>query len=265
MARRKVAIKEKDESKRWLETFSDLMSLLLVFFILLFAFGQADLARFQLLSSSLRAAFNGMAIFSGGMGMGDGFDAAGLSEPGTNVINFGSLPERTYDYVKISTTLTEYAQEKGLSESIAVNVGKEGIYISLSSALLFPSGSTELGEEGRKTLDAVAKLLNEVPNRIRIEAHTDDTSTSSPIYPTNWELSSARAVSVVRYLQGAGEVDPIRLAAVGLAEYHPLYPNDTPEHRALNRRADILILYPPEETPPIIDLQLSSTVLQPQK
>lgn len=258
MARKRTVEKEKDESKRWLETFSDLMSLLLVFFILLFAFGQADLAKFRLLSTSLRAAFSGMSVFTGGMGMGDGFDATGMEEAGTNVINFGALPSRKVEYLKISNTLTEYAIENQLSDQIAINMGKEGIYISLSSALLFPSGSTQLGDEGRKTLNAIARLLNSLPNNIRVEAHTDDTATGSPIYPTNWDLSSGRAVSIVRYLHDAGQVKPGRLSAVGLAEYHPLYPNDTPTHRALNRRADILILYPPEAEPPVIDLQIST-------
>jgi chemotaxis protein MotB len=190
--------------------------------------------------------------------MGDGFDASGMEEPGTNIINFGSLPNRQYEYVMVSNTLSEYAIENGLSEQIAINMGEEGIYISLSSALLFPSGSTQLGDDGRKTLDAIAQLLNGLPNNVRVEAHTDDTRTGSPIYPTNWDLSSGRAVSIVRYLQDAGQVKPARLSAVGLAEHHPLYPNDTPGYRALNRRADILILYPPEDEPPIIDLQLSS-------
>ncbi|MBI1293826.1 OmpA family protein [bacterium] len=265
MARKKVPETVKDESKRWLETFSDLMSLLLVFFILLFAFGQADLARFRLLSNSLRAAFNGVTVFSGGMGMGDGFDANGMEDPATNMINFGSLPERKYEYVKVSSSLTEYAMENGLADKIAVNIGEEGIYISLSSALLFPSGSTELGPDGKRTLDAIAKLLNGIKNDVRVEAHTDDTATASPVYPTNWDLSSARAVSVVRYLQSNGEVAPQRLSAVGLAEFHPLYPNDTPIHRSLNRRADILILFPPEEEAPIIDLQLSTANNEPQQ
>ncbi len=258
MPRKKIVEPVKDESKRWLETFSDLMSLLLVFFILLFAFGQADLARFRILSNSLRAAFNGVSVFSGGMGMGDGFSSAGMEEPATNMINFGSLPERKYEYIRVSSSLTEYAVDNGMSDQIAVNIGEEGIYISLASALLFPSGSTELGADGKKTLDAIAELLNGIQNDVRVEAHTDDTATASPVYPTNWDLSGARAVSVVRYLHDTGEVAPNRLAAVGLAEYRPLYPNDTPAHRSLNRRADILILFPPEDEAPIIDLQLST-------
>jgi chemotaxis protein MotB len=139
-------------------------------------------------------------------------------------------------------------------DQVAVNIGKEGIYVSLSSALLFPSGGANLNADGMDTLDRVARLLNELPNNIRVEAHTDNTPTGTPIYPTNWDLSAARAVTVVRYLQEVGVVDAARLAAVGLGEYRPLYPNDTPEHRTLNRRADILILYPPEDEPRIIDL-----------
>ncbi|RME82639.1 MAG: chemotaxis protein MotB [Caldilineae bacterium] len=255
MARKRAAEPEKDDSKRYLETFSDLMSLLLVFFILLFAFGQADLERFKLLSSSLRAAFNGVSVFAGGLGFADGFDATGMNDAGTNLINLGSLPSRQQDYLKVQTTLNKFATENELGGEIAINMGKEGIYISLSSALLFPSGKPELTEDGKRTLDVVAKLLNELPNNIRVEAHTDNTPTGSPIYPTNWDLSAARAVTVVRYLEEVGNVAGERLAAVGLGEYHPLYPNDTPEHRRLNRRADILILYPPEEEPPVIDLR----------
>lgn len=263
MRRRSETVVERDESKRYLESYADLMSLLLVFFILLFAFGQEDLARFRLLSSSLRAAFSGVTVFSGGMGIGDGFDASGMSEPGTNLVNFSALPTRTQDFMRFNTTLTEYANTTGIAEQIAVNVGEEGIYISLSSALLFPSGSVELTDPGRMTLATLSRLLNELPNHIRVEAHTDDTATLSVIYPTNWELSAARAVSVVRYMQDAGNVDPRRLSAVGMAEFRPLYPNDTPEYRALNRRADILILYPPEEEAPIIDLQLGRTITGP--
>jgi chemotaxis protein MotB len=260
MARKGVQEKEKDESKRYLETFSDLMSLLLVFFILLFAFGQADLKRFQLLSSSLRAAFNGVTIFESGLGMGDGFDAAGMEDPGTNIINFGSLPSKKRDYMRVSTELNKFALDNKMSDQIAINIGKEGIYISLSSALLFPSGSTEISQKGQETLDVISELVNEIPNSIRVEAHTDDTATGSIVFPTNWELSSARAVSVVRYLQDIGQVNPNRLAAVGLGEFHPLFPNDSPEHRALNRRADILIIYPPEEEAPVINLQDLDTI-----
>src|SRR5690554_3779969 len=111
MARKKPAELEKDESKRWLETFADMMSLLLVFFILLFAFGQEDLARFRLLSTSLRAAFSGVTVFTGGLGVGDGFDATGMEEPGANVVNLGALPTRNLDYLRMSSTLTQYAME----------------------------------------------------------------------------------------------------------------------------------------------------------
>ncbi len=254
MARRRGE-PEKDDSKRYLETFSDLMSLLLVFFILLFAFGQADLERFKLLSSSLRAAFNGVSVFAGGLGFADGFDATGMNDAGANLVNLGSLPSRDQDYLKVQTILSQFAAENGLEGEIAINVGREGIYISLSSALLFPSGSPRLTEEGERTLQVISKLLNELPNDIRVEAHTDNTPSDNPLYPTNWELSAARAVTVVRYLEEVGNVAGERMAAVGMGEYHPLYPNDTPEHRRLNRRADILILYPPEEEPPIIDLR----------
>ncbi len=254
MARKREEVEAEAGGGEWLVTFSDLMSLLLVFFILLYAFGQADLKRFAELSTSLRAAFSGVEVFTGGVSFGETMDASGVKEADSNMINMGALPQRQSAFQQIATEVNQHALANQIQNEIAVNIGKEGIYISLSSALLYPSGSTELGESGKQTLLTIAQLLNGIPNSIRVEAHTDDTPTGSPIYATNWDLSSARAVSVVRYLTDAGQVNPERMAAVGLAQYRPLYPNDTSEHRRLNRRADILILYPPEEEPPVIDL-----------
>jgi chemotaxis protein MotB len=137
---------------------------------------------------------------------------------------------------------------------MAVNLRAEGIAITLSNALLFPSGGVELGPESRATLDAIAELIRPLPNEIRIEAHTDNLPTNSPLYPTNWELSAARAAQVARYLHDEAGIEANRLAILGYGEYRPLYPNDTREHRMLNRRADIVILYPMAQQSPVVDL-----------
>jgi chemotaxis protein MotB len=116
--------------------------------------------------------------------------------------------------------------------------------------VLFDSGKAEIKITGRRVLDKISKnLLNKYPDRqIRVEGHTDNVPIGPELkskFPTNWELSTARATSAVRYLQEQGGVDPKRLSAVGYSEYHPIASNDTPEERAKNRRIEIILL-PPE-------------------
>ncbi|GAB4558630.1 MAG: flagellar motor protein MotB [Anaerolineae bacterium] len=236
---------------RWLLTYADLITLLLAFFIIMYAGSKADLERFTKLAISLRQGF-GISVLPGTGG--DGI----LPGSGSGLMPFPSLPQRSRDYLAISQALSQRVRSQGSGRYVAVNMRREGIAITLSDALLFPSGGVELSEESRALLDDIAEISRPMPNQIRVEGHTDDLPTNDPLYPTNWELSVARAVSVVRYLAEQGGIDPARLSAVGKAEYDPLFPNDTREHRALNRRADIVILYPAEEDVKPINLDLSS-------
>ncbi|HTN54165.1 MAG TPA: OmpA family protein, partial [Anaeromyxobacter sp.] len=113
--------------------------------------------------------------------------------------------------------------------------------VKLKDRILFASGSATIGREGRQALHAVADALRNVQGRtIRVEGHTDNVPTAGGAFPTNWELSSARALAVVRYLQEAG-LDPTRLAAAGYGEFQPVASNDTPEGRSQNRRIEIVL------------------------
>lgn len=121
--------------------------------------------------------------------------------------------------------------------------------VKLKDKILFSSGSARVGKEGQEALAAVAGVLAGVEGKvIRVEGHTDDVP-SGGAFPTNWELSTARALAVVRFLQSKG-IDPSRLAAAGYGEYRPIAPNDTPEGRSQNRRIEIL-LAPAGEAPPM--------------
>jgi len=113
--------------------------------------------------------------------------------------------------------------------------------VKMKDRILFASGSATIGREGRQALHAVADALRNVQGRtIRVEGHTDNVPTAGGAFPTNWELSSARALAVVRYLQEAG-LDPTRLAAAGYGEFQPVASNDTPEGRSQNRRIEIVL------------------------
>ncbi|MGD2270050.1 MAG: OmpA family protein [Desulfobacterales bacterium] len=115
--------------------------------------------------------------------------------------------------------------------------------INIDNSILFDSGKAEVKEGIKKSLSKIAAALNDFPeNNIQIEGHTDDVPINTARFPSNWELSAARALAVLRFFADKTDVDPRKLSAVGLGEYHPLVPNDTPENRRLNRRVDIVIL-----------------------
>jgi chemotaxis protein MotB len=139
---------------------------------------------------------------------------------------------------------------------IEVAASTRGLVVSLPEAGSFPAGRAELSEPGRAAMLDLAAQLRTVPNVIRVEGHTDDVPIHTPQFNSNWELSTARATTVVQFLIDAGRLDPTRLSAAGYAEYRPRLPNDSPESRARNRRVDIVVLDPatagreePQEAP----------------
>lgn len=133
----------------------------------------------------------------------------------------------------------------GAQGDVAVELRPEGIVISVSGLLLFDSGDADLQPQARQILDRVAESVRALPYDIRIEGYTDSIQPSGGPYPSNWELSSARALSVTHYLIDHGSIDAKRLSAAAYAEFHPVAPNDTREGRMRNRRID-LVLIPPD-------------------
>ncbi len=135
---------------------------------------------------------------------------------------------------------------KDMVEGIEVELEREEISITLPCKKMFPPGSVELSEEGQETLLRIANVLKEMPERdIRIEGHTDNVGISGSLkkeYPTNWDLSSKRAVNVVKFLISKMDIEPSRLAAVAFGEYNPIADNDTEEGRNKNRRIVIDVL-----------------------
>lgn len=130
--------------------------------------------------------------------------------------------------------------------------------LELPSAILFESGSADLSENGRMVLTEVAQVLKTINNReFQIVGHTDDRPIHTNRFPSNWELSTTRAVNVVRYLQESG-MDPRRLSASGNAEFQPAYENDNEDHRAQNRRIEIVLLPNIEELPDLSTLQCNT-------
>lgn len=224
----------KENSERWLLTYSDLITLLMVFFILLFAMSTTNTRKFNDLTGALEKAFNN--------GMFQLITVGGT--PGNPKTLSGTVPTEKKDLKKLRSGINKMLKEMGLKQNI-VHVGqtKEGLVVTLSGSLLFYPGDVDLKPESNRLLAQISMLVKSLPNRIRVEGNTDNQSAGSGPFADNWALSSLRADAIVRSMQSHG-VNPTRLSAVGLGQFHPIANNGTPTGRAENRRADIVILYP---------------------
>jgi len=232
MARKKKGA-AKENSERWLLTYADLITLLMVFFVLLFAMSHTDVQKFKALAQSLHNALNPNVL--------SGSQAVQLSTDGGSS---SSLVEEQ-DFQRLQQVLKQLQNSTGISSvQLSSQITNDGIAVTVSGALLFYNGTDQIKPDGIQFLQKLGAYLATLTNNIRVEGHTDDVPLQSAQYPTNWELSAARAVAVVRYFTDDASLDPKRLSAVGYGQYQPIVPNDTREHREQNRRAVIVILYP---------------------
>lgn len=239
--------------ERWVISYADLVTLLFGFFIILFASAEVKQDKFLEVRAALSSAFN-VDIKEGADGVSPVFDGGVGIVPGGSVGSF-ALP----DTEVIRSAVESRLDDAGLS-STSVDVIRDGngIVIRLSDRLLFPSASAQLSTEAEPLLKVVAEVLRGVPNDIRVEGHSDNVPVATARYPTNWELSSARATSVLRFLVEEGGVEAKRVFAAGYAEFRPVASNVTPEGRAQNRRADIVLV---ASNPPAAQATPSASVV----
>jgi chemotaxis protein MotB len=237
---RKHKCAKPENHERYLITYADLITLLLVFFIVLYAGSQEDSKKFAILAEGLRSAFNNVSD-SGGGGNSPVFTGSGA-------VNAGGLSP-AQDFQSIEAIIQRVAQERGLMDRINLRMEPDRIVIGLNNDLLFASGSALLRPSAGPVLDAVAEALRGRPNEIRIEGHTDNVPISTIEFNSNWELSSARATAVLRRLVDEGRLTPDKLFAAAYGDTRPRADNATAEGRAANRRAEIVILYPQAAQP----------------
>ncbi len=138
--------------------------------------------------------------------------------------------------------LRELVADEPASAGLDLTTNSRGLVLSLAETGSFAPGRAELQSSARRVLLTLANALGRVTNLIRVEGHTDDVPIHTPLFASNWELSTARATRVVQFLVEQGHLDPARLSAAGYGEYHPRVPNTSPELRARNRRVDIVVL-----------------------
>ncbi|HWI61234.1 MAG TPA: flagellar motor protein MotB [Symbiobacteriaceae bacterium] len=220
--------------ERWLLTYSDMITLLLALFIMMYAMSKVDAGKYQAVAGALSKAFGGggNVIVNTGLGVGDGME-----------IPIEKLPEMTPEQVQ--KALEQIGE--GLAADFArdgrfgVYMNERGLVISLAGNAFFDSGKAELRPEIIPLLNDIAERLKGLPNDISLEGHTDSDPIHTAEFPSNWELSYARANRVRSYLQSRG-VGEKQLIVVGYGETRPLYENTTPAGKQKNRRVDIVVL-----------------------
>lgn len=218
----------------WLTTYSDLVTLLLCFFVLLYSFSAIDVVKFR----RFVASFQGVGILDGGT-IPDSTSPIPIDQIGDTTTDtegpFWSDTGRLTVHVK------EFLSTHGIEGVVQVYRAEQGVLLELRDHVLFDSGRADIRAEGITLLNKLGELFSQMPNEVTIEGHTDNIPIRTAEFPTNWELSGARSARVVRYFVEIRGLDPKRFAATGYGEHRPLEKNNTADGRARNRRVVFVI------------------------
>jgi len=204
-----------DKAEAWTVTFADMMSLLLTFFILLLTLADFDPEKIQ---KRLKA-------------MSEGFGGEGVD-----------IQEQVTKNEQIYNELEKIIKDENLTQDVELTSDSRGIVLYANGGVLFKPGEAEFEEDAKYFLNAITEVMRTSPNRILVEGHTDDTPTKTEKFPSNWELSTARAAAVIRHFIEKGGISPARCQAVGYAQYKPRFP-PIPENRPRNRRVEVILLH----------------------
>ncbi|MCX8129564.1 MAG: flagellar motor protein MotB [Clostridia bacterium] len=233
----------KDNAERWLLTYADLMNLLLIFFIILYAISQVDQQKYEQLAQSLSNAFGtntGSTVRPVNPGGGNSFVPMPSNKP-SSVIS-SNMEEEQMDAVK--EKVTKLAKDGGLEGKIDVKMEERGIVISITAQLLFKPGSADIEAGSKPTIQEIGIILKNISgNNIRVEGHTDsDPLSNNSKYIDNLELSTARANNVLRLLVKNAGINAGNISSAGYGEQRPVVPNTNAANKAKNRRVNIVIL-----------------------
>jgi len=222
----------------WMATYGDLITNILIFFVLLFSMSNIENNKFDMALLSLQGS---LGVIDGGRTLyEEEFVEAG--EVGSFLISaeeqreFERLEEKVKDIVELNEIT-----------GVETNMDERGLVIRFVDGVLFDSGKANIKESAVSILNKIAPEVKESHRHVRIEGHTDNLPIKTQSFPSNWELSTARAVNVVKFMIENHNFSPYILSAAGYGEYRPVAPNDSAKHRALNRRVDIIILKSAQE------------------
>ncbi|SNX55511.1 flagellar motor protein MotB [Thermoanaerobacterium sp. RBIITD] len=227
---------EQGDEKEWMNTYADMMSLLLTFFVLMFSMATLDTNKFESIISS----------FQGYIGILDSGKTTNTEL--SQLVSQGSLnknisnKKEDVELLKLYTEIKDYLKKNNMENNVNVELNERGLLIRFKDTVLFDTGSADIKPESLNTLTKFAQILKDAKRPIIVEGHTDNVPISNSTYKSNWELSTTRAVNVVKYFIDIQKMNPELLSAAGYGEYHPVAPNDSDANRSKNRRVDIVIL-----------------------
>jgi chemotaxis protein MotB len=264
---------EHENEERWLLTYADMLTLMFALFMVLYSISSVNISKYESLQQSLKAAFSGSVLSGGKSIMQSGSESTKAHTPATAevpsivpltpnipkptdtsaqqiskaMLAASGAQEEQQSFKKLQRELNAYAKAHGFGNEVQTVITRQGLVVHvLTDKLLFNSGSATLQGEGFPLLDEISHLLNvDRKHPITVEGNTDNQPIQSSQFPSNWELSTDRATTVVRYLIAHGVQDQ-RLSAAGYADLHPLASNSTATGRARNRRVDVVLdrIYP---------------------
>lgn len=222
----------------WMGTFADLMSLLLTFFILILSFANMDVIKFSAAVASLQDAFGTATAMHEyeGTNIPSPITLSAPSKTRIVELEIGSTDELR----DLRRDIEEMVERAKLDNLVEVEETDRGVVVRVIGQLLFDPGSVDLRPESFVLLKEIAMLVNAVPSPVSIEGHTDDTSASDARQMSNWRLSAGRAISVLEYFTKVQSIDPQRLSVSGFSSTRPIVPNDSDEHREINRRVEFV-------------------------
>jgi chemotaxis protein MotB len=229
--------------ERWLVSYADFITLLFAFFVVLYAFAKADQKKQMQVSAAIDSAFRSLSIApdlngSNNVKMQSSVPAA----PGHPATELVSAKRVQTDLEHIRQDLQRRLSAQITHSTVSIELGRDGLIISLREAGFFKSGSAIPLPETETTLREIAESLTGTPYDVRVEGHTDIVPIHNFEFDSNWELSSARATRITRLLLQSHTIAPEQLSAAGYAEYHPVASNDTADGRAENRRVDLVVM-----------------------
>lgn len=246
-------------SPAWMSTFSDLMNLLLCFFVLLFSMSTVDAEQFELVAASLSNSFS--ILPAGGAAIGEGtLVANGISQLNNlaeYVENMGVTMdeaqeqdvEQEIEEIKLEQSeamaeqIEEYVEQQNIQEYVEIDFNSQYVLLTLNGSVLFDSGDSDIRQDSLPLIDSIGNMLTgySEKNIIEVEGHTDNIPINTSKYPSNNVLSSYRALAVAEFFINEKGINPAKLKYSGRGEYVPIADNATPEGRALNRRVEIKI------------------------
>ncbi len=245
MSRRKRGQEEHENTERWLVSYADFITLLFAFFVVMYSMSSINEGKYRVLSDTMEEAFKTPPKSPEPIQIGEERKTLKTVDTAVEEINLvGVKPTITRQGRQLERIADDL--EKNLAPLIderLIKVTRDRLWVKveMNNRILFPSGSARLSQKGYPILEELAEVVRDLPNHIDVEGHTDNRPIRTSVYPSNWELSAARAATVVRVFTRNG-VDPKRLAAIGFGPYRPVADNRTASGRRSNRRVAVVIL-----------------------